>query len=245
MENNLNRKKSDISIPASTPSRIVIPSKEQSYTFEKNTYREDYLKHCIGKSEYDSIISKASRVLGQSWADKRLNDQIKLPNFVLILGILAVVFIIIYLITLYLSASSSNGTALFVVSIICVCIGSAIAFGLSIYNFFREIGKFKSLDEIIKNNMETYLDGINRRYEGYLLFIFNSEKRWIECNILKPNDERKYYAKEYVKEAPEGEEEDMRMGKNTHKKSASKVHSRNPSNNIELITLNKFKDKEL
>lgn len=243
MENNLNRKKSDNSIPSSTPNKIIIPSKEQSYTFEKNTYREDYLKNCIRKNEYDTIISTASRVLGQSWADKRLNDQIKLPNFVLILAILAVIFIIIYLVTLYMSASSSNGTALFIVSIVCVCIGSAIAFGLSIYNFFREIGKFKSLDEIIKQNIETYLDGINRRYEGYLLFIFNTDKRWIECNILKPNEEKKYYTKEYVQEAPENEEEEMRMGKNTHKKTPSKLHSRNPSNNIELITMNKLKDK--
>ena len=96
----MEKKKKLDNFPMSTPSRIVIQSREQSYTFEKSTYREEYLKQCISKNEFDAIITEASKLLGQSWAKKRLNDQIKLPNFVLILAVSAVIFIIIYLITL-------------------------------------------------------------------------------------------------------------------------------------------------
>lgn len=226
-----NKSKNLDEIPITTPSRIVVQSREQSYTFDKGTYREDYLRHIISKSEYEKIIQEASKLMGQSWTKKRLNDQIKLPTFVIVLSVICLVLTLIYMILIYLSTGYQDGSALLATSIACVSVASIIAFGLSVYNFCRKINKFKSLEEIIKEDLDAYFENINLKYEGLLYFNFNSTHRWIECNILKVNEkaekveERKHYIPEEVEEDPENENE---LDDEVHNK-LSKKHSRMPS----------------
>jgi hypothetical protein len=232
MDKKSNKKLDDL--PLSTPSRIIIQSREQSYTFDKGTYRDDYLRHCISKKDYDEVLDAASKIMGQSWSKKRLNDTIKLPRFVIVLALTAVILTVVYMILLYLSTSSENGTALLIVSIVCVSIGSLIAFGLSIYNFCRQIGKFKSLEEIIKEDLDAYLEITNRKYDGLLFYEFNSAKRWIECNIVKMNErgdreEKKYFIPEEVEEDVENENEvEEEVGRLSKKHSRMQSHMTQP-----------------
>lgn len=216
-------------IPISTPSRIIIQSREQSYTFDKDTYRDEYLRHCIAKYEYDAIVEGASKIMGQSWSKKRLNDQIKLPRFVIVLAVVSVLLTIIYMVLLYLSTTYDDGTSLLVVSIICVTAGSVIAFGLSIYNFCRKIGRFKSLEEIIKEDLDIYFIGVNKKYDSSLRLIFNASKRWIECHILKANErgdreEKRSFINEEVQEEPENE--NVEFEEEVANKKYSAKHSR-------------------
>lgn len=232
--------------PVSDSHRVVIPSNEQSYTFDKNCYKDAYLGHCIDRNEFDSIISNASKIMGNSWTKKRINDQIKLPRFVIILAITAVILTVIYMVLLYMSTYSDNGTTMMIVSIICVTAGSIIAFGLSIYNFCRKIGRFKTLEEIIKEDLEEYFEIINKKYIGDLHMIFNINKRWIECNILRPvekseisKEEKKSIISEGIAEEPENENDQELITKkpvfhsrNISSKSGNKVapmHSKKPS----------------
>ena len=172
-------------IPESSMTRIIIKAREQSYTFEKNAYKEEYLSGILTKKEFDDIIFQASRIMGKSWSKKRINDQIKIPSWVIILSVISVLLTIIYMITLYYSTTSSNGTVLLAISILSVTIASIIAFSLSIYNFCRKIEKFKSLDEMIKEELDNYFNGINTHYEGILKWKFITVKNYIECSILK------------------------------------------------------------
>ena len=144
--------------------KIFIKAKEQLYTFEKGTYNEELLCEIIPRKEYDEIIESCGKTMGQSWAEKRTNDQIKIPKGVIFLSAIAILLTIAYMILLYLSTTSENGTALFVISIICIASASIIVFGMSIYNFCRKIGKFKSLDQIIKDNLQKDFDLINSKY---------------------------------------------------------------------------------
>lgn len=224
----MERKSTYQAMPQWTSSKIVIQSKEQTYNFEKDSYREEILSQCINKNNFDIIINEASKLLGHCWTKKRINDQIKLPKPVIILAAIAVVLTILYMILLYLSASSANGQVLLAISIFSVSIGGLIAFGLSIYNFCREISKFKSLDEIIKEDLDKYFYDVNKKYEGLLQFIYIPESRWIECNILKINEkwakeENKYNNIERVEEEPEKENEQE------DEKILSKKHSKHPS----------------
>lgn len=176
----------DEQAPVSCPSKIVIQSREQSYTFFKDTYKEEYLSHIISSQDYTAIINNCSKIMGNSWSKKRTNDQIKLPRFVIILACISVLLTVIYMVLLYLSSTSDNGTEMLIVSVICVSLGSLIAFGLSIYNFCRKIGKFKSLDEIIQEDLDLYLGSINKKYINVLNFVYIPKDKWIECNILRP-----------------------------------------------------------
>jgi hypothetical protein len=175
-------------IPDSSPSRIIIKSREQSYSFEKDAYKEEYLSGIVTKKEFDDIIANASKIMGQSWSKKRLNDQIKIPLWVIVLSVISVILTIIYMITLYYSTTASNGAALLAISIVSVTIASIIAFSLSIYNFCRKIEKFKSLDEMIKEELDNYFNEINTHYEGNIKWKFITGKNYIECNINKSRE---------------------------------------------------------
>jgi hypothetical protein len=163
---------------------VYVKAKEQIYTFEKSTYREDLLQDLLPKSRYDEIIEEAGRTMGQSWATKRSNDQIKIPNTVIVLSVAAVLLTIVYMVTLYTSTTAEEGTALFVVSIICISSASFIVFGLSIYNFCRKIGKFKSLDMIIKEDLDAYFLKLNNEFSGKVNFSYNEVKKHIEITAL-------------------------------------------------------------
>lgn len=169
---------------------IYVKAKEQIYTFEKGTYKEDLLSELLPKTRYDEIIEEAGRTMGQSWATKRSNDQIKIPNTVIVLSIAAVLLTIVYMVTLYTSTTAEEGTALFVVSIICISSASFIVFGLSIYNFCRKIGKFKSLDMIIKEDLDSYFAKLNNEFSGRVNFSYNEVKKQIEITALKTTKKR-------------------------------------------------------
>jgi len=182
---NTNKGKNINAIPESNASRIIISSKEQSYSFQKDAYKEEYLSGIIPKKDFDDIIANASKIMGQAWSKKRLNDQIKIPMWVIVLSVISVILTIIYMVTLYYSTTATNGTALLAISIISVAIASLIAFSLSIYNFCRKIEKFKSLDEMIKEELDNYFSLVNSNYEGNLKWKFITGKNYIECSILK------------------------------------------------------------
>jgi hypothetical protein len=211
-------------IPKTTPQKIIIESKGESYTFDKKTYIPRFLDHCISKFDYDAIIEGASRIMGQSWTKKRQNDQIKLPKHTIFLAIAALVFTLIYMILLYSSVTSENGITMLIIAVICVFLGSFIAFGLSIYNFTREIGRFKSLEEIIDQDLDEYFAYINKNYIDQLQFLYNSKGRFIECNIkrvyIPSKDEILNEIPDQVDEEPEENEEDL------DKKFRSVKHSR-------------------
>ena len=170
---------------------IIVKSKEQIYIFEKGNFREDLLSEYMTKQKFDSIIEKAGKTMGQSWATKRTNDQIKIPGAVIVLSIIAVLLTIGYMVTLYTSTTVDDGTALFVISIICISAASIIVFSLSIYNFCRKIGKFKSLDMIIKEDLDVELGKLNHEYNGKLNFNYNEIKKQIEITaLLKPKKKK-------------------------------------------------------
>jgi hypothetical protein len=189
MENRSMTSKKGNDMPFNTPNKIISQSREQSYTFDKNTYVEKYLSHLISQEDYEEIILGASKTMGRSWGKKKKNDQIKLPKSISTLALASVAFSLLYMILIYFSSISADGTGLLIVSIISVVIGMAIAFGLAVYSFCKDIGKFRPLDEIIKQDVDAYLSTINRKWSGKLHFEYNSNKRWLEINIMQPVSE--------------------------------------------------------
>jgi hypothetical protein len=168
-----------------SPEKIIIKANLQNYTFPKESYVENYLGHLILKKEFDTIIDNSSKILSQAWMKKRENDKINLPPFVTILSVISVLLTIVYMIMIYYSTTIEDGTALLVVSVICVVIATAIAFGLSIYNFCRKMGTFKTVQEIIKEDLYELYSYENQLYQNKLQFVFNDEGNYLEVKILQ------------------------------------------------------------
>jgi hypothetical protein len=169
----------------STPSKIIIQSHEQSYVFDKRSYNQEFLQGIITKLEWEGIVSEASRVMGVCWSKKKIHDQIKLPKFMIISALVSVILIMIYMITLYIAATTDEeSTALLIVAITSISIGTVIAGVMATYNFKRKLGKFLTLDEFIKIDLDIHLNGLNQKYKNKLEFIYIPSNRWIEVNIL-------------------------------------------------------------
>ena len=172
-------------VPQTSSSKIIITLNEQSYTFDKKSYKPEFLSDIINKIEWDNIITEASKIMGQSWSKKRMNDQIKLPRWIVVLAILCVLLTIIYTITLYLSTSyEGDASFLLAISVVSIVVGLALSIALAIYNFTRKLGKFYTLDEIMQEDIDKFLAVINLNFEGKLEFIYQPQTKWIECNIL-------------------------------------------------------------
>lgn len=224
-----------------TPERIVIKANLQNYTFPKETYKTEYISHLIPKDQYDLIIEKASKILSQAWMKKRENDKINLPGFVTGLSVLSVILTIAYMIMIYYSTTVKDGTALLVVSIICVIIATAIAFGLSIYNFCRKMGTFKTVQEIIREDLLELFSGINQQYFDRLEFSFNDEGNYLEIKIKQPNPRLNIHNDDDV-EILENNKEDERQN---IKKDAPGTGSRPMSNKNSKVISRQLSNKDV
>jgi hypothetical protein len=178
----------DKEIPKSTHHIIIIPVKDELYMFEKKTYIEPFMSHIISKIDYDNIIEAGTRVMGQAWSKKRNKDVVKIPKMFIFLSILSILLTFLYMIFIFLSTSNES-FALLLLSIFCVSLASLIAFSLSIYNFRRKLGKFMSLEDVVRQDVEKYLDRINIQWAGRLEFVFKDT--YMECKLLDPIDDDK------------------------------------------------------
>jgi len=186
--NNSTKKETDVNILKMTPTNIQIKANLQNFTFPKSSYSERFLIHLISKKNYDAIIESVSKVLSSSWMKKRENDKISLPPFVTILAVIAVICALLYLILIYYSTTVQRGDALMIVSMVCVVLSMGIAFTLSIYNFSRKIGTFKTIQDIIKEDINEVLKSANEQNKN-LNFQFNSEENYLDIKILEVNSD--------------------------------------------------------
>lgn len=177
----------DREILESTNERLIIKANLQNYTFPKETYKHDYIGHLIRVDEYNNIIDQASKVLSQAWMKKRDNDKINLPTFVIVLSVISVILTIAYMITIYYSTVVEDGLVLLVLSLVFVIIATSIAFGLSIYNFCRKMGEFKTVQKIIEEDLAVLFAEKNSIYNDKLHFRYDSASHYLEIRILRPN----------------------------------------------------------
>jgi hypothetical protein len=175
-------------IPKSTHHKIIIPVRDELFMFEKKTYIEPFMSHIISKIDYDNIISVGTRVMGEAWSKKRNTDVVKIPRMFIVLSITSVLLTFLYMIFIFLS-TSNDSFALLLLSIFCVSFASLIAFSLSIYNFRRKLGKFMRLEDVIREDVEKYLQRINIQWAGRLEFSFKDT--YLECSLLDPIDDDK------------------------------------------------------
>jgi hypothetical protein len=151
----------------------------------KDTYITTFLSHLISRGDFEAICAGANRVMGMAWHKKRSNDIVKTPSFVSNMAVLSVVLVFMYMFFIYMS-TTNNSPAMLIVSLVCVGIGSAIAIGLSIYNYYRSIKKFVAIQHFIRKELEDYYNKENIKYAGKLKFVIWDN--YIECNILQTVD---------------------------------------------------------
>lgn len=157
--------------------KIHIKIKPNIFTLEKDTYNPSLLYEIISENDYNKIISRLEKVIGESWIHKKNSDQIKMPKNVIYISLSSIIFTIIYMIFLYLSTITDTGIVYLIISIISISLSVIIIFTMSIFNYMRTISKFQTLDEIIKENLEKEVCLCNLKYKRLKFEYDDVEKR--------------------------------------------------------------------
>jgi hypothetical protein len=179
---------------------IFITSKPGSFCFDKNSYDEVQLGFLISKLEYDKIIEDASKIMGNALLKKRKFDTFQTPIIIKILSSISFVLVCFYLFLTYASLNSDKGEAMLAIGLFALLLAILITLTQSIYNFCRKTRTYKTLEEIIKEDLDSYFVQINSTYyfskinnkyifSGALNFCFIPKNKHIKCVITKVDGE--------------------------------------------------------
>lgn len=168
---------------------IYIESNKGTYTFKRNTYDLSLLENIISKTEYNSIISKASIIMGDSLLKKKQFDSFTIPLKTKIFCLISCVCLVLYAVFYYAAERSEDNNIIYLVfSTLFISAGIIITLYQSYSSFFRKDRIYITLNEIIHNDLRKYFDDVNIRYNDKLFFIFDQDERSIECKVyLKEN----------------------------------------------------------
>ena len=156
---------------------IIVNFKQESYTFEKNTYNRKLLASLISEEDYEEIIKKCSNIIGFCLIKKKNNDTITFSRLIIFLMVISMGLLIAYFVTLSQSfqANAEVNEVTFGICIFTVICSIVISSFLSIYNYFKPMRKFQPLSYFIKRDINEYLDKINEEYKGIVFFqLFDS-----------------------------------------------------------------------
>ena len=180
---------SGIDVPLTTRSKIIIKLDKISYTFAKDTYKEDYLKNYISEEDFLEILSQSNLIISRSWKKKKIQDlHINSPSIEKLKKI-SLFLSIIYLLSLCLSKNISQVSNLLEL----ISIGAVVSlficlFILMLIVYFTQNVAFYKIEDFAKDDMKTYLAQVNEKYKNSLEWKYFKKASYIECTILNYND---------------------------------------------------------
>lgn len=163
---------------------VIVKVKEAFLTFEKRTYNEFYFRDIISKEAYDAIISTASKRMGESWMKKISQEELKQPVFRMVLIFVALLLSVIYAVLLYCYSKFSEDS-FYALSFISGFGSLALILYIAIDAFFLEAERIKSLDELILENMNDYMEELNHRFVDSLCWSYIPSRKWIQITLKK------------------------------------------------------------
>ena len=128
-------------------------------------YSKKDFNNIIGKvihyEDFSNIVDNLNQILYDSHIIKHNNDMVKLNPKLYYISYISFALGVGYAVCLYLTSTKKNNKLYILISTICLLLSTAIIFGISFYNFCRKIKAYKTIEEIIKENIEFYLGELN------------------------------------------------------------------------------------
>jgi hypothetical protein len=248
------------------PEMILIKSSEGSYCFHKNIYdKNPILKDIITKFEFDKIINQASKIMGNAILKKREADKFEVSYWIIGLSTFSVLLVIFYLFLIYVSQTvNSYGSEILYASLFLITLSIFIILIQSLHNFFRSPKKYRTLDQIIREDLETYFKSINNTFyfsinddkyvfTGSLHFNYVPNKREIECLVEKARHTDNYLGEIKSPKVNEGKKLDLNIDELKNDSNNRKFSSHSNSviienefdENYQMGTLSKNKNKHI
>ena len=153
-------------------------------SFDKKNYNP-ILKDYIPKNEWEIIAEEANNVIGKAYYLRKLQENIKIPEFMSLIFRIIFFFSIsdfIFLIIYTKNANFNEIVIYFALSFILIaCI---IIIILMIYNYIRKLDEEKTIDDFIIEGMKKFINSLNEIYANIVSFKYNHIELEIECTLI-------------------------------------------------------------
>jgi len=225
--------------------RYQILAKEETFIFDKFTYKEEFFNKILTKEEYTMIIDEVNKYLSVSNDLKKKNDQIVLPKGIKLLTIITWIFALIYSISMFLLLSfPANNKNLLKLCFTSIGLCIFISVGLTLFDFFRKLNIYKGFFEIVDEELTKYFIKVHEKYEHKFEFKYILGKNVLDVKIFENEenknniDEKKDTEEEFEESDTDSEDEvielsdDEELKKDNSKKEVFNIHLKQDSINV-------------
>ena len=177
--------------------REIVEIKKLSKTgqYSKKDFN-DIIGKVIHYEDFSNIVDNLNQILYDSHIIKQNNDKVQLNPKLYYISYISFALGLGYALCLYLTSTKKNNKLYILIATICLLLCTAIIFGISFYNFCRKIKAYKTIEEIVKENIEYYLGELNDLSENNkndeirrkVFFKYRPENGYVQILIFKPKD---------------------------------------------------------
>lgn len=200
---------------------IQLKLEPENYFLPHNVYDSDILGDYISKTEFESLISDADKVISLSWISKRKYDRLVIPKWIYVLSFLSAVCFVAYLLLMYFAPRHANGITLYYVGIGFCAVGIIIAVALSIYNFAKKVTVGKDLEVFICEGLEGWCNNINKSINENIAFSYDKDEKVLICLVYSQINQPQVF-----KSIREIEEPFVHQDNNSPQKYNEMIHNR-------------------
>jgi hypothetical protein len=165
--------------------KIII--KSTNFTFNKKSFQEQ-LSPFITAQEFEGLINEVNKLITKSFFTNLNRDSLNLSKWSIFVIFTSIILTITYIVLLALSDNGKGkeqNNTLFGLSIFLMVITIILLISLSLWTYLSKGSQKYSIEEVLKENLNKYLEKINKYFEGYLNWKYDYVKVTIEIEILK------------------------------------------------------------
>jgi hypothetical protein len=168
-------------------SKYKIIIKSTNFTFSKKSYQEQ-LSPFITAQEFEGLINEVNKLITKSFFTNLNRDSLDLSKWALFVIFTSIILTIIYIMLLALSDNGKDkgsNNILFGLSIFFMVVTLILLISLSLWTYLSKGSQNFSIEQVLKENLDRYLEKINKYFEGYLYWKYDYLKVTLEIEILK------------------------------------------------------------
>ena len=174
--------------------KIIIKYDDKiTFTYSLNTYNEHpFLEEYISKEKFVEILDKANIIIYSAKMKKAKYDKVDVSQITYFLIFISLLFTVIYIFLFYYSPRiMAKNSKLKISGIIFFCLAIIILVGLELFFSMSKIHGDKTLFHFYKNDIQIYIDELNKKWKNIMFFKFDKFTKNIICfvKINKDNNE--------------------------------------------------------
>ena len=203
----------------------------------KTCYDGGFCAGIINKEEFDTVVERASNLIGKTYSNKRKLDSQGVPVIYKLTLLLAALIAFVFLVMAYYLPEENTAYRVFTfillgISLILVCL-------VSLINFCQKTDKIMTFDEMVMDRVGKYFDHLNETeyYQRDMEWFLVPGHYWLELRIKKRRNNFVTETNAYNNFNPNTETAENRVSTHNGKyRSGEELKTEGPLNNNKEVS---------